>query len=55
MARADSAMATLTATSETLDAAASSLSVVLGRMERGEGVPSLAHREVCLGWLSWWR
>ena len=37
MARADSAMATLAATSETLDAAASSLSVVLGRMERGEG------------------
>jgi phospholipid/cholesterol/gamma-HCH transport system substrate-binding protein len=37
MARADSAMATLTTTSESLDAAATSLNTVLGRMERGEG------------------
>jgi phospholipid/cholesterol/gamma-HCH transport system substrate-binding protein len=37
MARADSAMAMLTTTSETLDAAAASLNTILGRMERGEG------------------
>ncbi len=36
-ARADSAMAVLTATTENLDAATASLRSVLGRMERGEG------------------
>ncbi len=37
VARADSAMATLTATGESLDAAVNSISTILGRMERGEG------------------
>jgi len=37
IARADSAMATLVATGESLDAATSSLSVILERVERGEG------------------
>ena len=37
VARADSAMAALESTSQTLDAAASSLREVLARMERGEG------------------
>jgi len=37
VARADSAMALLTSTGESLDAAVASLSTVLGRMERGEG------------------
>lgn len=37
MARADSAMAMLRTTSETLDAASASLNKILGRMERGEG------------------
>lgn len=37
VARADSAMANLESTSQTLDAAASSLREVLARMERGEG------------------
>ena len=37
VARADSAMATLTETSESLGTAAASLSTVLERMERGEG------------------
>ncbi|MGB1657305.1 MAG: MlaD family protein [Longimicrobiales bacterium] len=37
IARADSAMAMLGQTSESLDAATSSLSAILGRMERGEG------------------
>lgn len=37
VARADSAMATLTATGESLDVAVASLSTILGRMERGEG------------------
>ena len=37
VARADSAMAMLTATSESLDGAVASLSTILGRMERGEG------------------
>jgi phospholipid/cholesterol/gamma-HCH transport system substrate-binding protein len=36
-ARADSAMAVLTATTENLDAATASLRTVLGRMEAGEG------------------
>lgn len=36
-ARADSAMAVLTATTENLDAATTSLRTVLGRMEQGEG------------------
>jgi phospholipid/cholesterol/gamma-HCH transport system substrate-binding protein len=37
VARADSAMAMLTATGESLDAATASLNTILGRMERGEG------------------
>lgn len=37
IARADSALATLTQTGETLDRAASSLRTILDRMERGEG------------------
>lgn len=37
VARADSAMAMLVATSESVDAATASLSTILGRMERGEG------------------
>lgn len=37
IARADSAMATLVATGESLEAATSSLSVILERVERGEG------------------
>lgn len=37
VARADSAMAMLATTSETLDVAVASLNTVLGRMERGEG------------------
>ena len=37
VARADSAMAMLNSTSESLDAAVASLNTVLGRMERGEG------------------
>jgi len=36
-ARADSAMAMLVATSESVDAATASLTTILGRMERGEG------------------
>jgi phospholipid/cholesterol/gamma-HCH transport system substrate-binding protein len=37
VARADSAMAMLSTTSETLDIAVESLNTILGRMERGEG------------------
>ena len=37
IARADSAMAMLAETGESLDAATTSLSVILGRMENGEG------------------
>jgi phospholipid/cholesterol/gamma-HCH transport system substrate-binding protein len=37
IARADSAMATLAETSESLDTAVASLGTILGRMERGEG------------------
>jgi phospholipid/cholesterol/gamma-HCH transport system substrate-binding protein len=37
VARADSAMAVLVATGESLDAATASLNTILGRMERGEG------------------
>jgi phospholipid/cholesterol/gamma-HCH transport system substrate-binding protein len=37
IARADSAMAVLAETSETLDTAVASLGTILGRMERGEG------------------
>ena len=53
VARADTAMAMLTATGEKLDAATASLGTILGRMERGEGTLGRLHRRDALCELEW--